>query len=154
MDTSVTLIGLAIIVLMVVPLYKVYRSAAQYKAKINAILSQYPESSFGQIESQNKKTYALDQKNKHFVFADFNFSPEREHSIDLKQVSSCKVIPVTQGISNEIVSIELEFQYKNSSKEIVAVYNAEHDTITQVCLHEDHELAKKWQQQINVCLSS
>ena len=154
MDTSVTIIGLVITILIGIPLYKAFRSSSVNNSKIKAILAKQSQSHFSQTQSQNNKTYALDQKNKHFVFIDFNYTPEKVYSIDLKLVAACKIIPITEGFTGDIVKIELEFIYKDSGKEIIPVYHIEHDQITQVCLHEDHELAKKWQQQIIVCLSS
>lgn len=154
MDTSVTIIGLVITVLIGIPLYKAFRSSSVNNSKIKAILAQESQSHFDKIDSQNKKTYALDEKNKHFVFIDFNYTPEKIYSIDLNRISACRIVPITEGFTGDIVKIELEFLYKDSGKEIVPVYHIEHDQITQVCLHEDHEMAKKWQQQIIVCLSS
>lgn len=154
MDTSVTIIGIVITVLIGIPLFKAFRSNSVNKNKIKAILAQHAQVQFGRIESLNNKTYALDEKNKYFVLIDFNYSPEKVYPIDLNRINACKIIPITEGFTGDIVKIELEFLHKDSGKEIVPVYHIEHDQLTQVCLHEDHELAKKWQQQIIVCLSS
>lgn len=154
MDTSVTLIGLGITLLIAFPLYKIFRSNAINKKRIQEIMSLHPGFSFGLTETLNKKTYALDEKNKGFLLIDFNYQPEKASFVDLKNVSACRLIPTTENFSGEIVKIEKEFVYKNAEKQTVPVYNIEHDQLTQVCLHEDHELAKKWQQKIIVAISS
>lgn len=154
MDTSVTIIGLVITALIAIPLYKVFQSSSVNKAKIKTIMAQHPESHFNEVQSQNNKTFALDHQNKHFLFIDFNYTPEKTYFIDLNRANACKINPVTEGFSGDVVKIELEFTFKDSVKQIVPVYHIEHDQITQVCLHEDHELAKKWQQHIIVCLST
>ncbi|MFT3795794.1 hypothetical protein [Flavobacterium sp.] len=154
MDTSVTLIGLAITVLIAIPLYKVFRSNSLNKKKINELLAQHPQFHFGQTETLNKKFYALDQKNKGFFFIDFNFKPEHTAFVDLNTVSSCRLVPTTENFSGDTLKLELEFLHKNSDKDFVAVYNIEHDQITQVCLHEDQEMAKKWQKNIILTLAT
>lgn len=154
MDTSVTLIGLAITVLIAIPLYKVFRANSLNKKRINELMAQHPQFQFGQTESLNKKIYALDENNKGFFFIDFNFKPEKTAFVDLKTVSSCRLIPTTENFSGDIIKLELEFQHKNSNTDFVPVYHIEHDQITQVCLHEDQELAKKWQKNIILTLAT
>lgn len=154
MDTSVTIIGIAITLLIGIPLYKAFRSNTVNKSKIRTILAQHPQAHFNAIESLNNKTYAIDEKNKFFVFIDFNYTPEKVYSLDLNRINACKIVPITEGFTGDIVKIEFEFLYKDPGKEIVPVYHIEHDQITQVCLHEDHEMAKKWQQKLIICLSA
>jgi len=154
MDTSVTLIGLVITILITIPLYKVFRSNTVNKKKIREIMSQYPKFQFTTSVTQNKKTYALDEKGKGFLLIDFNYQPEKISFTDLNEVNACRLIPTTENFSGEIVKIEMEFSHRNSNKELVPVYNIEHDQITQVCLHEDHELAKEWQKKIILTLAN
>ena len=154
MDTSVTLIGIVITILIAIPLYKVFRSNAVNKKRIKEIMAEHPKFKFGQTQTLNKKTYALDEKGKGFLFIDFNYKPDKNWFVDLNQVSASRLIPTTENFSGEIIKIELEFSYKNSTKELVPVYNIEHDQITQVCLHEDHELAKEWQKKIIIALAN
>lgn len=154
MDTSVTLIGIAITLLIAIPLYKAMRANSVSKSKIKNILSQYPNYQFATTEILNKKVYALDEKNKGLLLIDFNFKPEKTAFVNLQEVGACRVIPTTENFSGETVKIELEFLYKDSQKRLVPVYHAEHDQITQVCLHEDQELAKKWQQKIILTLAT
>jgi hypothetical protein len=152
MDTSVTFIGLAIMAVIAIPLYKVFRSNAVNKKTIREIMSLYPNFQFKTTHTQNKKTYALDQIGKGFLLIDFNYIPEKTSFIDLNKVSACRLIPTTENFSGEIVKIELEFLYQDSNKELVPVYDIAHDQITQICLHEDHELAKEWQKKIILAL--
>ncbi|HMI08706.1 MAG TPA: hypothetical protein VK528_14240 [Flavobacterium sp.] len=154
MDTSVTIIGVVIMALVGIPLYKVFRSNALNKTKIKEIMSKFPQCNFGLTESQNKKVLALDEQKKSFLLIDFNYNPEQSWFVDLNNVSACRLIPTTQGNSNDIVKIEFEFLYKDSTTKLIPFYSVEHDQVTQVCLYEDHELAKKWQKQIIICLSS
>ena len=154
MDTSVTIIGVIIMALIAIPLYKVFRSNALNKSKIKEIYTLYPQCNFGLTDSQNKKVLSLDQNNKGFLLIDFNYDLVQYLFVDLNSVISCKLIPTTEGNSSTIIKIEFEFQKKDGSKQQVPFYNIEHDQITQMRLHEDHELAKKWQREITVCLSA
>lgn len=154
MDTSVTLIGIGITLLIAIPLYKAMRANSVNKSKIRQIMAQYPDYRFDISETLNKKVYALDEKKKGLLLIDFNFKPERTAFINLHEVSACRVLPTTENFSGETVKIELEFIYKDAQKRLVPVYHAEHDQITQVCLHEDQELAKKWQQKIILTLAT
>lgn len=154
MDTSVTLIGLAITALIAIPLYKVFRASSLNKKRINEIMAQHPQFHFGASETLNKKVYALDEKNKGFLFIDFNFKPEQATFVDLGTVNSCRLVPTTENFSGDILKLELEFQHEDLDTDFVAVYHIEHDQITQVCLHEDQELAKKWQKKIILTLAT
>lgn len=148
MDTSVTIIGVVISALIGIPLYKVFRASALNKNKIKEILSRFPQYQFGLTETQNKRVLALDPKNKGFLLIDFNHQPEVVSFVNLNEVTSCQLVPTTEGNSQDIIKIELEFLYRDSTKQMVTCYAAEHDQMTQVCLYEDHELAKRWQKQI------
>ena len=70
-------------------------------------------------------------------------------------VHSCKLVPTTENNSDTIVKIEFEFQYKETKKkEFVTFYTIENEIMNQVCLHEDHQLAKKWTKIIEDCIST
>ena len=151
MDTSVTLIGLAITALIAVPLYMAMRSNQVSKKRIKAILAQHPTFQFTQLETQNKRTYALDEQQKGFLLIDFNPVPEKVSFVNLADIGACKLVPTTSA--GDTTKIELEFLHRNLSRQMVAVYEIEYDQITQVCLHEDQELAKRWQQKIILTLT-
>jgi len=159
MDTSVTIIGLIITILIGIPLFYAMRSNSINKAKIKEIMKKFSQNNrfnFEKTETQNKKVLALDEKNKGFLLIDFN-SKEKEvvNFIDLNTVDSCKLSVTTEGNSDTIVKIEFEFQYKKDKKtESFAFYKIENDQIGQVCLYEDHQLAKKWREIIQDCISS
>jgi hypothetical protein len=153
MDTSVTLIGLAITALIAIPLYKVIRANAVNHKRIKEIMSLHPKFKFDVVETLNKKTYALDEKQKGLLFIDFNYKPEKASLIDLNEVNACRLVPTTENFSGEIIKIEMEFLYQDANKASIPVYNIEHDQMTQVCLHEDQELAKKWQNKIILAIA-
>ena len=153
MDTSVTIIGAVITALMGIPLYMVFRSNSLKKSEIKRIMSQFPQYQFDETETQNKRVYALDTKNKAFMLIDFNHKPESVFVENLSDATACRIIPTTEGRAQNIVKIEFEFQFKDGKKELVPCYDAAHDQITQVCLFEDHELAKKWQKKIILSLA-
>lgn len=159
MDTSVTIIGLFITILIGIPLFYVMRSNSINNNKIKEIKNKFSQNNrlkFELTETQNKKVLALDEKNKGFLFMDFN-SKEKEivYFIDLNTVESCKLSITAEGNSNTIVKIEFEFQYKKDKKtELIPFYKIENDQINQICLHEDHQLAKKWREIIQECISN
>lgn len=159
MDTSVTIIGLIITILIGIPLFYAMRSNSINKAKIKEIMNKFSQNNrfqFEKTETQNKKVLAIDEKNKGFLLIDFN-SKEKEvvNFIDLNTVESCKLNITTEGNSNTIEKIDFEFLHKKDKKtESIPFYKIENDQMGQVCLHEDHQLAKKWREIIQDCISS
>ena len=157
MDTSVTIIGLILTLIIAIPLFYSMRSSSINKAKIKAIKNKFSQNNrftFELTETQNKKVLALDQKNKGFLLIDFNAKEEVVSFVDLNTVQSCKLVPTTENNSDTIVKIEFEFQYKQAKKtEYISFYKIENDQIGQVCLYEDHQLAKKWAKMIQDCIT-
>lgn len=158
MDTSSTIIGLIIIILIAIPLFFVFRSNVINKNKIKEIKKKYSQNNhfnFEITETQNKKVLALDEKNKGFLFMDFNTEQDSVYFVNLNDTNSCKIVLTTENNSDTIVKIEFEFEYKESKKkELIQFYTIENEPINQVCLYEDHQLAKKWMKIIQECISS
>lgn len=157
MDTSITIIGLVLSFLIVIPILYSIRSNSLNKSKIIAIKNQYSQNghfNFDVTETLNKKVLAMDDKNKGFLMMDFNPKSESNTFINLNDVQSCK-LAVNKESSSEIINqIDLEFHYKESKKtEQVPFYKIENDQMGQVCLYEDHQLAKKWKTLIDSCIS-
>jgi hypothetical protein len=157
MDTSVTIIGLILTLIIAIPLFYSMRSSSINKAKIKAIKNKFSQNNrftFELTETQNKKVLALDKKNKGFLLIDFNAKEEVGSFVDLNTVQSCKLVPTTENNSETIVKIEFEFQYKETKKTTyIPFYKIENDQIGQVCLYEDHQLAKKWTKMIQDCIT-
>ena len=158
MDTSVTIIGIIITILIGIPLFYAMRSNSMNKAKIKEIINKFSQNnrfSFKKKEEQNKKVLALDEKNKRFLLVNFNQKGEEVYFIDLGTVDSCKLAISAEGNSNTIEKIDFEFQYKKNKKtETIPFYKIENDQMGQVCLHEDHQLAKKWREIMQDCISN
>ncbi|MDN3673886.1 hypothetical protein QWY99_12575 [Flavobacterium branchiarum] len=157
MDNSVTLIGIALAIITILPLYFSYRSNSLNKARIQAIKEKYSQNgkfNFDLTESQNKKILAIDKKNKGFISMNFNKGKDESSFIDLNGVKSCRLVPTTDASSDTIIKVDFEFQDKTTGQKIVIpFYNIEDDQINQVCLHEDQQLGKKWVQIIQDCIS-
>lgn len=157
MDTSVTIIGLFITLLIGIPLFYAMKSNSINNNKIKEIKNKFSQNNrlkFELTETLNKKVLALDEKNKGFLFIDFNSKEEVATFVDLNTVQSCKLILTTESNSDTIVKIEFEFQYKKNKKtEFIPFYKIENDQMNQVCLYEDHQLAKKWREIIQDCTS-
>ena len=158
MDTSVTIIGLIITILIGIPIFYVMRSNSINKEKIKEIMnksSQNNRFNFEKTETQNKKVLALDEKNKGFLLMNFNQKEEEVYFIDLNAIDSCKLAIIAEGNSNTIEKIDFEFQHKKDKKiETIPFYKIENDQMGQICLHEDHQLAKKWREIIQDCITS
>lgn len=158
MDTSVTIIGLIIILIIAIPLYLASRSNRVNKSKIKSIKRQYSQNNhfdFELTEIQNKKVLALDSKNKGFLLMDFNPKEEVVSFVNLNNVLSCKLVPTTENNSDTILKIEFEMVYKETlKKDLLLFYTIENEMMNQICLHEDHQLAKKWVKIINDCIPS
>lgn len=159
MDTSVTIIGLFITLLIGIPLFYAMKSNSINNNKIKEIKNKFSQNNrlkFELTETQNKKVLALDEKNKGFLFIDFNTKEEIVTFVDLNTVQSCKLILTTESNSDTIVKIEFEFEFqykKNKKTEFIPFYKIENDQMNQVCLYEDHQLAKKWREIIQDCTS-
>lgn len=157
MDTSVTIIGLILTLIIAIPLFYSMRSSSINKAKIKAIKTKFSQNNrfnFELTETQNKKVLAIDEKNKGFLLMDFNAKEEVVSFVDLNTIQSCKLIPTTEINSDTISKIEFEFQYKEGKKaDYLSFYKIENDQIGQVCLYEDHQLAKKWTKIIQDCIT-
>ncbi|TDE30365.1 hypothetical protein E0I61_05060 [Flavobacterium ranwuense] len=157
MDTSVTIIGIIMTALMGIPLFYVIRSNSINKTKIKAIKTKFNQNNrfnFELTETQNKKVLALDEKNKGFLLIDFNATEEVVSFVDLNTIQSCKLVPTTENNSDTILKIEFEFQHIEGKKvELISFYKIENDQINQVCLYEDHQLAKKWARMIQDCIT-
>jgi hypothetical protein len=157
MDTSVTIIGIIITILIGIPLAFILRSNSVNKSKIKAIKKQYSQNNFYNFEvteSQNKKIISIDPQKKGFLFIDFSYKKETVNFIDLNKILSCKIIPTTSSHSETILKLELEFQYKEAQqKELIPIYNIDNLFLDPICLYEDHQLAKKWTKIIDDCIS-
>ena len=148
MDTSVTIIGLVIALIVAIPVYFSARSSANNKAKIKKIKQKFDTSNlldFDQTEAINNKVLTLDHKNRKFILMNFNPNKEEASFVDLKTVSSCKLILTTEGNSSTIVKIDFEFLEKETSKKItIPFYDFDDDRIKQISVYQDHQFAKKW----------
>ncbi|MFV8393128.1 hypothetical protein [Flavobacterium sp. LB2P6] len=158
MDTSVTIIGLVLTFIIAIPLLYVIRSNSINKTKIKTIKTKFSQNNCFNFESltetQNKKVLALDEKNKGFLLIDFSAKEEVVFFVDLSTIQTCKLVPTAENNSDTILKIEFEFQYKEAKKaEYISFYKIENDQIGQVCLYEDHQLAKKWTKMIQDCIT-
>ncbi|TDO72767.1 hypothetical protein EV143_10772 [Flavobacterium chryseum] len=148
MDTSVTIIGIVIAVIVAIPVYFSARTSAANKSKILDIKKKFnpahPED-FDLTETQSNKTLTIDQKNRKFILMNFNPNQQEATFVDLKTVSSCKLIPTTDGNSDTILKIDFEFQERETSKKItIPFYDFDDDRIKQISAYQDHMFAKKW----------
>jgi hypothetical protein len=148
MDTSVTIIGIVIAIIVAIPIYFSARSSAANRSKILNIKKKFnPENpeNFDLTESQSNKTLTIDQKNRKFILMNFNPNKQESTFVDLKTVSSCKLIPTTDGNSDTILKIDFEFQEKETSKKIaIPFYDFDDDRIKQISAYQDHQFAKQW----------
>jgi len=153
MDTSVTIIGLIITILIGIPITLAFRSNITNRAKIKEIKKQYSQNNhydFELTEIQNKKILSIDQKNKGFLFIDFSYKKDTTYFVDLKDIVLCNLIETTRSRLGTIEKVEIELVHKNTmKKEIIPIYNIENHYLDFNCLFEDHKLAKKWVAIIN-----
>jgi hypothetical protein len=153
MDTSVTIIGLIITILIGIPLTLVFRSNIMNRTKIKEIKKQYSQNNhynFELTEAQNKKIISIDQKNKGFLFIDFSYKEETAYFVNLKNILLCNLIAIKENRSNSITKVEIELVHKDTMrKEMIPIYNIENHFLDFNCLYEDHKLAEKWVRLIN-----
>lgn len=148
MDTSVTIIGIVIAIIVAIPIYFSARTSVANKTKILNIKKKFnsvnPED-FDLTESQSNKTLTIDHKNRKFILMNFNPNQQESTFVDLKTVSSCKLVPTTDGNSDTILKIDFEFQERETSKKItIPFYDFDDDRIKQISAYQDHMFAKKW----------
>lgn len=156
MDSTITIIGIVIAIIVAIPIYYSARSSAANKTKILEIKKKFNPSNpqeFDLTESQNKKTLTIDTKNKKFILMNFNANQDECTFVDLKTVSSCKLILTTEGRSDSIIKIDFEFITNETSKKItIPFYDFDDDRIKQISVYQDHEFAKKWLKIIQDCI--
>ena len=148
METSVTIIGVVIAIIVAIPIYFSARTSAANKSKILNIKKKFnpthPED-FDFTESQSNKTLTIDQKHRKFILMNFNPNQQVATFLDLRTVSSCKLILTTDGNSDTILKINFEFQERETSKKItIPFYDFNDDRIKQISAYQDHMFAKKW----------
>nr|WP_315252738.1 hypothetical protein [uncultured Flavobacterium sp.] len=157
MDTSVTLIGLAITALIGIPLILAFRSNLLNKKKIEQIKKEFSKNghyNFDLTEIQNRKIISIDKNNKGFLFIDFSYKEKESiYFVNLKDILLCTTLVTTENKSNTIEKVAIELVHKNTMlKEIIPINNVENHFIDFNCLFEDHNLAKKWVEIINESL--
>ncbi|MBF4505674.1 hypothetical protein IRZ83_03275 [Flavobacterium sp. JLP] len=148
METSVTIIGIVIAVIIAIPVYFAARSSAANKSKILNIKKKFNPTNpqgFDLTESQSNKTLTIDQKHRRFILMNFNPNQQESTFLDLKSVSSCKLVLTTDGNSDTILKIDFEFQDKETPRKItIPFYDFDDDRIKQISAYQDHMFAKKW----------
>jgi hypothetical protein len=157
MDTSVTIIGIIITLLISIPLFFIFRSNIVNRNKIKEIKKQHSQNNhynFELTETQNKKIVSIDQENKGFLFIDFSYKEETSYFVDLKNILLCNTVAITGNKSDTVIKVEIELIHKDTMrKETIPIYNIENHFLDFNCLHEDHKLAKKWTKIIEDCIS-
>ncbi|MDQ8013104.1 MAG: hypothetical protein REI96_11690 [Flavobacterium nitrogenifigens] len=148
METTTTIMGIVILIIVAIPIYFSARSSAASKSRILNIKKRFnpthPED-FDLTESINNKTLTIDQKNNKFILMNFNPNQQESIYVDLNTIASCKLIPTTDSGSDTIVKIDFDFQEKETGKKIIIpFYDFDDDRIKQISVYQDHQFAKKW----------
>jgi len=148
MDTTVTIMGIVIAIIVAIPIYFSARSSAANKSRILNIKKKFNPNNpqeFDLTETQSNKTLTIDQKNRKFILMNFNPNQQESTYVDLKSVSSCKLVLTTEGASDTIIKIDYEFQDRETSKKTtIPFYDFDDDRIKQISAYQDHMFAKKW----------
>ncbi|KUJ60581.1 hypothetical protein AR687_17575 [Flavobacteriaceae bacterium CRH] len=148
MDTSITIIGIVIAIIVAIPVYFSARTSAANKSKILDIKKKFNPThpdAFDLTETQSNKTLTIDHKNRKFILMNFNPNQQESTFVDLKSVSSCKLIPTTDGNSDTILKIDFEFLERETQRKIIIpFYDFDDDRIKQISAYQDHMFAKKW----------
>jgi hypothetical protein len=156
MDTSVTLIGLFITLLIGIPLVLILRSNNSNKNKIKEIKKNHSLNNhynFELTETKNNKIFSIDQKNKGLLFIDFSYKKDTAYFVDLKNIILCSTVVTKENNSRTITKVEIELIHKDGmKKEIIPIYNIENHFLDFNCLYEDHKFGVKWVNIINDCL--
>ncbi|RYJ37055.1 hypothetical protein NU08_3993 [Flavobacterium anhuiense] len=148
METTTTIMGIVILIIVAIPIYFSARSSAASKSRILNIKKRFnpnhPED-FDLTESINNKTLTIDQKNNKFILMNFNPNQQESIYVDLNTIASCKLVPTTDAGSDTIVKIDFDFQEKETGKKIIIpFYDFDDDRIKQISVYQDHQFAKKW----------
>jgi hypothetical protein len=151
MDTSVTIIGLLIIIIIAIPLYFVFRSNSVNRKKIQEVYDQYKHYNFSNGAELHKLVLAIDEIQKAFLLIDMS-APGKVSFVNLKEKKSCSLFTETEAGSGQIHKIGFEFADHNANKEFVTVYAAEHNHMGEIYLHEVRQMAITWQKIIQDCM--
>jgi hypothetical protein len=154
MDTPSIIIGLAILLIVAIPLYFVLRGHQLDQNQIKTLFAQNSQDNqykFQVIANHGRKVLGMDSTRKGLLFIDFNLKEPYVTFQDLKQSESCKVATSSpQGKSNALKKIEWIFMSKNGSpnENSVLFHDADKNYIVPVYAHEELLLAQQWQQAI------
>lgn len=153
MDTPVIIIGLAVLVLVAIPLYFVLRGQKIDQQKIKALFAQHSQGKyqFELIATNNRKVLGMDARKKGLLFIDFNLNEPYVTFQDLRQSTSCEVaISNAPGRSNVLEKVEWIFMSKNgkATENSVLFHDSDKNYIVPVYAHEELQLAQQWQETI------
>ncbi len=157
MDLGITLIGVIIILLFILPIIIVTRnSKSGDKKSLKRIndLATISNSSISQFEILNNKIIGIDNDNLKLFFSRKTTEGFQENVINLAEIKKCQILSFNKKINNIEGSykvtekIELSFTYFdiNKQKQILDCYNIEYDNFM---INEEFKFAEKWEKIIN-----
>lgn len=162
MDLEVTIIGVFLMLLFLLPIIIVSRnSKSDEKKTVKALyaLAANTNCSISQFEILRQIIMGIDTKNSKVFFIRKTSNSLQEQVINLSDIKECKVVSFskskkTKGLNNNTVdSVELSFIGLNSKKQnfIFDIYNADKD---RYMTGDEIKFAEKWKNSINKILAN
>jgi hypothetical protein len=153
MDTSVTIIGLVITLVIAIPLYFTMRSQRADNKKLKKIFSEFSQGNaykFELLDKHNQKYLAADKAKKALLVIDFGILTIHTHFADLTDAESCQMVETKYRGSAEITRIEFEISFNNIARrpEIIPFYDSDENHLHTIYAYEEAQCAAKWEKLI------
>lgn len=149
MDTTILLIGVAIVAAFVIPMYYINKHGKAHKQKKMQELESFAQSNglkLTDIEYFKDKTLALDRGSRKLVYIDHAGSTQ---IIDLANVSNVKLDREYENEEKKIIgSIEIILSSKDGNVTIPFYHHTKKNSLD---LYEQNESSKIWIRNIETC---
>lgn len=157
MNLGITIMGVILILLFILPIIIVSRNAKSSVKKSSKLLNDLAannNSSISQFEILNNKIIGIDNQNLKLFFIKKTTDGFQEKVINLVEIKKCQVLSINKKINNKeggykiTEKIELSFIYADikKQKQIFDFYNVEYDNFM---INGEFNFAEKWEKIIN-----
>jgi hypothetical protein len=159
MDTSAIMIGIVTLLICVVPLILMRNSKKRKEKEVKEAIAAIAAKSNSKVEEShgwNNTLIGIDRLNSKLFFIKKLKDTKIEHTIDLSEIETCRVIHSQRNVVNGNYSVtqklELGLISRNRGKAEIQLefYNLDYDSLT---MTEELHLAEKWADIINTTIA-
>lgn len=152
MDSTTTIIGLAVLVLCIAPIiyFEMAKKAKRRKA-LNAflLLAERHKLNISEYDLWNRSAIGIDKETNKLLYVLNNGQETEETAVDLKAIQKCRIIRTTHeqdrkaGAESVVDCIYLGLLAKQTKTETLLLFYGANDSLT---ITDELRLAEKWAQ--------